>query len=173
MIDALILEQPESNRSALASLMRVLADGQLRASVTGLRGGAQAVSFSAVPLRELVRKRTYRVHRKRWDFEHVGICIRKRALEQLGARPVIYGDDDTWTHMPEGERLWFQRRFSHASTGDIDWSAEQEWRFPGNVDLSRFSQTDCFLFCPGNREAVALQSLSGWPIVTVESLLTG
>lgn len=172
-LDALILELPESNRSALASLTRILADRRLRASGLGLRGGGPAVSFSAIPLRELVRKRVFRAHRKRWDFEHFGICIREKRLQQIGARPVIYGDDVTWSQLPEGERLWFQQRFSNSPAGTIDWSIEREWRFPGDVDLAQFAPEDVFLFCPGNSEAAVLQKVTDWPIVTVETLLAG
>jgi hypothetical protein len=172
-IDALILDLFDWDHSALSNLKRILVEGRLRASGLGLRGGRAAVSFSAVPLRQLVRQRTFRVHRKRWDFEHVGICIRRNLLKQLGARPVIYGDDDAWSQLPEGERRWFQQQFSHTPSGTIDWSIEREWRFPGNVDLTRFRPDDAFLFCPGNAEAAALQELTNWPIHTVETLIDG
>jgi len=172
-IDALILDLFDWDRSALSSLRRILAEGRLRASGVGLRGGRPAVSFSAVPLRQLVRQRTFRVHRKRWDFEHVGICVRRNLLEQIGARPVIYGDDDTRSQILEGERLWFQQRFSHTPSETIDWSIEQEWRFPGDVHLSRFGPDDAFLFCPSSREAITLQTLAHWPILTVDTLLDG
>ena len=172
-IDALILDLFDWDHSALSNLKRILVEGRLRASGLGLRGGRPAVSFSAVPLRQLVRQRTFRIHRRRWDFEHVGICIRRNLLKQIGARPVIYGDDDAWSELPEGERLWFQQQFSHTPSGTIDWSIEREWRFPGDVDLTRFRPDDAFLFCPGKDEAAALQELTNWPIVTVETLLGG
>ena len=172
-IDALILDLFDWDCSALSSLRRILAEGRLRASDVGLRGGRPAVSFSAVPLRELVRQRTFRVHRKRWDFEHVGICIRRNLLKKIGARPVIYGDDVTWSQVPEGERLWFQQQFSHTPSGTIDWSIEREWRFPGDVDLTRFRPDEAFLFCPDNVDAAVLRTLTNWPILTVQSLLDG
>ncbi len=172
-IDALILDLFDWDHSALSNLRRILIEGRLRASGLGLRGGRPGVSFSEVLLRQLVHQRTFRVHRKRWDFEHVGICIQRNVLKVLGARPVIYGDDDVWSELPEGERLWFQQQFSHTPSGTIDWSIEREWRFPGDVDLTRFRPDEAFLFCPGKAEAAALQEHTNWPILTVETLIDG
>ena len=171
LLDALILGLPEADHSALATLIRIVSEGRLRATGGGQREGHRSVSFSAVPLRLLVLERTFRAHRGRWDFEHIGICIRRKSLEHAGARAVIYGDEDTWSDLPEAERSWFQYRFSRTSSGAIDWSTEREWRIPGDVDLTRLGPDDAFLFCPGNSEAAVLQDVSNWPIVTVEALL--
>lgn len=173
LLDALLFGLPEADHSALASLVRIVTEMRLRGTNAAQRDQRESVSFSAVPLRKLVDERTFRPHRQRWDFEHTGIAIRRELLERNGARPVIYGDDATWNDLPEGERLWFQKRFTETSNGQIDWSAEDEWRFPGDVDLSGLGPDDGFLFCPDEESAAVLAQVSRWPVITADELPGG
>ena len=120
-----------------------------------------------MPLVDVARLRTFRVHRGRWDFEPYGICIRRKVLQQAGARPVLYGVETDWNRLNQADRPFFQRRMSeNAGTGDsINWSHEREWRVLGNVDLGRVDDESALVFVPSFEEARALLPHCRWPIV--------
>jgi hypothetical protein len=151
----------------LATLQQILQDGIIRASSDGLRGSKPMTCFSAVPLRELASRRRFQTHRARWDFEPYGLCIRRRTLEALGARPVIYGDDSLWQALPEPERPWFQQRFSGRGKRQIDWSDELEWRVTGDVRLTDFSRDDLVVFCGQQEDVTQLAPACTWPLITL------
>ncbi len=158
-----------SNRATgpLATLEHILRDRVLRASPAAIRGSRPMTCFSAVPLRDLIARRQFRAHRGRWDFEPYGLCIRRRCLESLGARPVIYGDDSLWQSLPEPERPWFQQRFSGDSDTGIDWSQELEWRIAGDVTLTDIGRNDLVVFCRQKKEAAHLAPLCAWPVLAL------
>lgn len=154
----------------LATLRKILRDGTLRASSQGLRGSPRMTCFSAVPLRQLAYQRRFQTHRTRWDFEPYGLCIRRRVLETLGARPVIYGDDSLWHALPEPERPWFQQRFSGHGDRHTDWSEELEWRIAGDITLSQFRREELVVFCTQPEELNRLQNATIWPVVAINGL---
>jgi len=159
------------DRSAPGTLSRILSEQRLRASAAAIRGGHAVVSFSAVPLMELASRRVFRAHRGRWDFEHYGICVSISRLAAAGARPVIYGDEADWRHLPEPERPWFQRKFTHTARGEIDWSAEAEWRLKGDFDLSCCGPDELVVFCRTRNEVPDLSSTLLWPVISIEELI--
>ena len=162
------LRQPKTlDRSAFASLRCFVQERCLRGSRTGQRGVVRAVCFSAVPLTELMKHRTYRVHRTRWDCEPYGLCVRRDALQKLGARPVVYGDESDFASLPVEDRAWFQARFSQLKSQTIDWSDEQEWRLPGDLDLSLLSPSDAFVFVKTNAEVAQIEPHCDWPVVAM------
>jgi len=166
-LDRHLQSSPDEPTGALATLQQILRDGIIRASADGLRGSKPMTCFSAVPLRELVSRRRFQTHRARWDFEPYGLCIRRRALEALGARPVIYGDDSLWQALPEPERPWFQQRFSGRGKRKIDWSEELEWRVAGDVVLGQFGRDDLVVFCRDASEVKRLEDVSAWPVIKI------
>ncbi len=83
VLDAIIQgETPQE--SPLEVLWKIVAQGRLRASDKLLRAGSAAVSFTAVPLTELMTRRRYQSHLGRWDWEPYGFMIRRDTLVQLG-----------------------------------------------------------------------------------------
>lgn len=166
-LDALLDGVETTPRSALDTLLRILQQGRILAGAHAIRGDFQVVCFTAVSVAQLSKLRTYRQHRCRWDFEPYGICIRKRALEHLGARPVQYGDDATWELLTEGERPFFQQRFSGRGKRTIDWSVEQEWRKTGDVELANFRPDDVIVFVPSAREAQRVADAGPWRVALV------
>ncbi len=170
-ISELILSEEIVDRTALATLRRILNQQQILATSNGIRGGQALVSFTAIPLGELSRYRTFRVHRGRWDFEPYGICIRSDYLRQAGARPVCYGDHDQWEALAPADRPFFQRQFSlNSKTGvSIDWSCEREWRILDHLDLSQVDDASAFVFVPSIEEAQRLQPGCRWRIVVLET----
>lgn len=141
--DELLDDRPEKDRSAEAVLRRLLREERLRGSSRAIRGGAAVVCFTATPLVELGGRRTWRRHRRRWDFEPYGVAICRERLARRGARPVTYGDERTWRELADEERPFFQ-----LCGGSIDWREEREWRAPGDVDLRELDDDQVVVFVP-------------------------
>jgi len=169
-LDDLILDRPGADHSALAALWRIVRSGRLMAGSEFVRGRTPVVSFTAVPLPEIGRLRTYRSHLGRWDFEPYGIGIRRDWLERRGTRPVRYGDEATWSRLALADHAYFQKNASHTAHGKrIDWTVEREWRHVGDLALNGIPADAARLFVATEAEARQLASSSPWPIVVVPS----
>jgi hypothetical protein len=170
-LDDLILSRSAADHSALATIKRLINQQRIIATSQTIRGAIAVVSFTAVPLAELHRLRVFRPHRGRWDFEPYGICLRRDWLEQHGAQPVQYGDDQLWQRLSADQRPFFQLRGTQPSRGNaIDWTVEDEWRVVGDVDLSQLPAEAALVFAPTLAEARQIAAVSRWP-VTVTSYL--
>ena len=165
-----VLSEPGNNRSAFATLQRIVDERVLRATSGNTRAKVDVVCLSELPLVDLLTKRVFRSHRGRWDFEHYGIGIRKQRFLSLGGRPVIYGDEPAWQNLPEGERPWFQPLHHRAGDSPIDWSIESEWRLTSSLQLGNLPEDDIFLFCRTEHEASELRAACDWRVVSVETL---
>lgn len=163
-LDSLILDLPDARRTALATLQRIVRQRRLLATARAIRGGTPVVCFTAAGLDQLPGMRTFRAHRRRWDFEPYGIGVARRWLEQQGGRPVTYGDDTLWRALPDADRPFFQRQLC-GNRGALDWSVEREWRHVGDVDLERLPADAGFVFVPSAAEARQLSAESRWPLV--------
>jgi hypothetical protein len=150
--------------SALATLERILRTQLLLATNQLVRGDTRVVSFTAVPLVDLPKMRTYRSHLGRWDFEPYGLCIRRECLSSYGAEPVRYGDESLWESLGEAQRPFFQKNGGRL---DVDWSAEQEWRHIGDLDLSLLSNDEALVFVPSQLEAARIARISRWPVTVL------
>ncbi len=164
-LDELILGHPSCNRSALAAIARIVSSRRLIASGRTIRGGTPVVSLSEASLGELAKMRVFRPHRSRWDFEPYGICIRREWLEARGAKPVCYGDEETWRQLASEMRPFFQKNL--AEGGRIDWSPEREWRHLGDLDLNTLPSDAAMVFAPSKSEAQHLAKLSPWPVAVL------
>lgn len=143
----------------LGTLLQICRDGSIRGSRRWTRDNQLAVSFSAVPLRDLLRRRTYRAHLGRWDWEPYGVLIQRAALEELGARPVVYGDEQQYHCLPEGDRAYFQPEDERRR-----WSPEKEWRLPGNLELANLPVSALSLFVRSFSEAQMMARLYPWSV---------
>ncbi|MFM9961306.1 MAG: hypothetical protein ACKV2Q_08775 [Planctomycetaceae bacterium] len=172
-VDDLLLSRETTNHSAFATLSRIVQQRRLIASAAGIRGDAAVVSFSACPLHELTQRRAFRPHRIRWDYEAYGLCVRREWLQSRGAKPVIYGDDDQWTTLADSDRPYFQLKTTRSRGGakTIDWSLEEEWRVPQDLDLSAASRDDVLLFVPTIAEAQQITAISPWRVLVLNSSL--
>ncbi len=168
-IDDLLLRQEAGSHSAFAALSRIVQQRRLIASAAGIRGEATVVSFSAKPLRELTKQRTFRAHRGRWDCETYGLCLRREWLQARGAKPVIYGDDHHWSTLTKSDRPFFQLNTTRSRRGAkmIDWSQEAEWRVLNDLDLSEAGREDAMLFVPTEDEARQIAAVSPWPVLVL------
>jgi hypothetical protein len=149
------------------TLVQIAKSQRLMASPDMTRNQVPTVSFSAVPLPELLSRRTYRNHLRRWDWEPYGVCITQAALSSWNAREVIYGDENTWEQLAPEARPWFQPRSS--KNGKHDWQQEKEWRVVGDVRLRKLPWESVFFFVPTRKEAQRLSRISSWPIAVVKN----
>lgn len=170
-LDELLLHRRVSDRSAFASLGRIIDTQRLVATSRMIRGDTGVVCFTAVPLRDLSRLRTFRSHLARWDFEPYGICIHQDWLARRGCSPVRYGDDTLWESLASVDRPLFQLQTSRSgrSGRTIDWSIEREWRHIGDVELAELPSEAGLLFVPTHDEAEQLATSSRWPIAVLGS----
>ncbi len=163
-LHALILRTEMADHSAVTTLLRILSERILRASAEGIRGSFPVVAFTGVPLHEFRRRRVFRKHRHRFDFEPWGIAIQKRGLVRLGVKPVIYGDDEAWCSLAPEDRPFFQKATSGGATSN---SEELEWRAIADVHLSQFSTAEVCVFVD-SADAARLVSLhSPWAVIVV------
>lgn len=162
-LDSLILRTDAADRTALATLLRIITDGRLIGSSKGVRGGFSVVSLTAVPLHEFSARREFRRHLHRFDFEPWGIAIRKSALSD-NVHPVIYGDDSMWQTLSETDRPFFQKATFGGATNNV---AEQEWRVTGDLLLNTHKRQDICIFVPNSDAAELVSQHCEWGVVVV------
>lgn len=140
-----ILLNPEKlmQRTPLDALIRILRSGQLIAQARVSNRKFPVVSFSSMPLTELLRRRRYRPHLRRWDYEPYGIAISQSAAKLIGIRPVIYRFAKDASALPESQRYRL-----HPPGKTYDWSQEQEWRSPQTVNLNQIALKHLWVFAP-------------------------
>ena len=163
-LDALILRTETSDRSAMASLLRIVSDGVLVASSEGIRGRYRVVAFTEVPLHEFRIRRVFRKHRNRFDFEPWGVAIRKSELTRLGAAPVIYGDGSEWKNMSSEERPFFQKASDSGATNN---RAEREWRVLRDIQLRLLDKNAVCIFVENVPAAELVRRHCEWPVVVL------
>lgn len=163
-LDQCILGNPNNDRSALATLLRILSESRLRASSDAIRGGHAVTAFTQVPLAQFRARRIFRPHRRRYDFEPWGLAIRRSALIPLQARPVIYGTEDLWQNLPTADQPFFQK-ISHDS--GLNTPAEREWRLPGDLLLSDIPHDDLVVFVDSPADALQVNSLGPWHVLVL------
>ncbi len=162
--DALILRTEAADRSAMASLLRIVSDGVLVASSEGIRGRHRVVAFTQVPLHEFRSRRVFRRHRNRFDFELWGVAIRKSELAKLGAAPVIYGDGSEWENMSQNQQPFFQKATDSGTTNN---RAEREWRVQGDIQLRLLDKNSICIFVENLLSAKLVRRHCEWPVVLV------
>lgn len=153
-------------RTAVASpwisLKQICAQERLVASSRLTQGEQRCVSFSAVGLEELLSRRVFRSHLGRWDWEPYGLLIRRSALEEIGCRPVIYGEPNERNNMAAAEKPFFQSRGK-----TMDWTQEQEWRLIGDLDLNKLERNDVRIFAETRDRAYHLARSHPWTAIWV------
>ena len=110
--------------SDLLNLCRIVAGQRITGTRRLSRSRRAVVCLSEIGLSELVNRPTFQSHLARWDRLPYGVAIRRVAAQNLGARPVIYGDDATWAGLSADQRPFFQSAGGNPSR----WREEKEWR---------------------------------------------
>ncbi|MCA1961325.1 MAG: DNA-protecting protein DprA [Desulfomonile sp.] len=130
-LDAILNGLPSAGHTGFDTLMRILAEGRIRASGKLTRGGRPVVSLTECRPGDIQQLARWRKGLIRWSFEPYGIAVDRQCLEQLGAQEVIYGDTDVYSGLPEEQRHLFQLN----TASGPDWAAEKEWRLSGDLCL--------------------------------------
>jgi hypothetical protein len=164
-LDDLIFGYQRKNHHEVATLFRILATQRLLSSNRLTRDERKVVCFSHLDLERLPERRVFRSHLSRWDFEPYGIAIEKNWLAEQGARKVIYGDDQVWNELDDHDRPYFQ--LSSQKSQSIDWTAENEWRMTGDLDLRRVPMNAAVAFVPDRESADLIAPVCRWPIVVL------
>jgi len=163
-LDTMILQSEWADRSALATLLRIISGRTLLASSEGIRGRHLVVAFTAVPLSEFRARRVFRKHRHRFDFEPWGVAVEKSAIIALGAEPVIYGQDEDWQKLEPSRRPHFQKATKGGATCN---SEEREWRTTGDVDLCRIPRDSVHIFVENAKAADLVSRHCDWDVIIV------
>ncbi len=164
-MDELILGCDSADHSPVSALLRIAAEGRLRSSSEGIRGGHSVVAFTEVPLAEFRSRRVFRKHRLRFDFEPWGIGIRRATLLRLGVRPVIYGTDDDWDQLEACQQPWFQKDVpDDRATSNAE---EREWRISGDCWLNVLPVEEVCCFVDNGKSAASLSAQVPWLVIVV------
>ncbi len=158
-----LLQHPwDEQPTAFLTLQRILTQQRLIATNSFRRGNKHTVCFASKDLSVLLSMRRFQSHLARWDWEPYGIMIHREWLQSQGAKQVDYIDRDAAKKKSEDE-LSFCQVVSNEE-GAIDWRHEQEWRIAGDVRLNPIPCSKAIVFVPTLAEAIAIQSISRWPI---------
>ncbi|MDX1927265.1 MAG: hypothetical protein SFV81_12155 [Pirellulaceae bacterium] len=151
----------------LSTLQQILNDARIKGNTRLTRSQAACVSFSEVPLAELLSRRQFRSHLGRWDWEPYGILVRRDALEQLGARRVVYGDEADYKQLADEDKPYFQPRGTKNARSHQDWTSEREWRFWGDLSFAELPRDSILVFVATKTEAQQVARHCQWPVVWV------
>jgi hypothetical protein len=163
-LDKCILSSGDADRSAIATLLRILHESRLRASPEAIRGGHTVTAFTQVPLPQFRARRVFRPHRRRYDFEPWGLAIRQSTLAALGARPVIYGTEELWQNLQPTDQPFFQKI---AVDGGLNSPAEREWRLPRDLLLTEIPTSDLFIFVDSTKDAALVADSGPWQVLVL------
>ncbi|MFH1734581.1 MAG: hypothetical protein ABIE92_07710, partial [bacterium] len=141
------------DQDGFATLKRIINEKRIRASNRLIRGGYQVVPFTARPPEALAELVKWRSGLRRWTFEPYGLAVNKEKLEEMGARPVIYGNLAKFDALSEEDKPFFQLEGS----GKHDWREEREWRLSGDLDLGKFNRSEIAAITYRKEEANTIQ----------------
>jgi hypothetical protein len=154
--DEMLLHAEDVDASPFDTLNRILIERRLLPTSFLKIDQSPSISFSQVPLLELLKRRSYQRHVKRWDWEPYGIAIRKQVLvERFETREVIYHDGNA-DKIDESQRWLCQP--STDRSGQHDWRSEREWRCPKPIRLSELKYEEAFVFVHSHQDARKLSN---------------
>jgi hypothetical protein len=138
----LLTGDPLCAHSAIDTLIRIMLEDRVRAGSSMIRGKEEVVSWSAHPPHEISLLRKWNPALVRWTVEPFGLAVRRDYLRSLGAKPVVYGPDETFRKLSASEKYRFQlSRKLHTV-----WRYENEWRLRGDLMLKEACNGKAFLF---------------------------
>ena len=107
-LDDLIFRSGRRDHGEISSLARILAARRILGTNQLTRASQPVACFSNIPLDELKNRKIFRKHLGRWDCQPFGIAIDREQLLEMGARPVVYGEESTWEQLDAHEKIFFQ-----------------------------------------------------------------
>jgi hypothetical protein len=159
----LLFNKALAEHTALATLVRMLVEGCIRASARIVRGDQAVVSWTSRPPPDLNAVRRWNPALIRWTFEPYGIAVKQKVLRKLGVKPAIYAPSAVYEKLPREERFRFQLH----DPPRCSWKNEREWRLPHDFDLTGLASDEAFAFVPMVSDLETLKEVIGsvFPIV--------
>ena len=149
-----------SGHTVLDTLIRIVLEEKIRASLKLVRGEQAVVSWTSRPPMELDSMRRWNRALIRWTFEPFGVAVKRSSLRQMGAKPVIYAPESVYSRLTPSQRFRFQLH----RPPRCSWKVEREWRLPRDLLLDRPPvDRNWFLFVPGPADAQRLSGHLGHP----------
>lgn len=144
----------DSRRGPADALRRIIESKRIRGSGRLMPRRAKMVSLTKLApwqMRDLMRWRSGLHH---WTFRPYGIAIAHDVLGTRGARPVQYLPPHLLDTLAPADRDFAQKH----DPPSADWSAEQEWRLRGDLDLSLIARESQRILVPSVAEAHRFES---------------
>lgn len=157
----------EPRRNALASLRRILDQRRILAHSRLMPLNHPMVCFTARAPRQMADLFRWRRGLHRWTFRPYGLAVNMSVLERLGARPVQYLSREALAAASESERLFAQRH----DPPRTDWSAEAEWRLPGDFEFSAIAGDELLAVVESSRDASEIENEYGIPGMAMSGTL--
>lgn len=161
--------------SGLERLCAILDSGVIRGTHATIEGSIPAVCFTECsPLEILemlkvmqapVEELPYRQRVIEWRRSKHGIAIKREAIIQYGARPVIHGENSFKAKLSDDE-LWRFKIFD-PNVQHEDWTFEREFRVPNKVELNALDSTDIVLIVENKAEQFELLAKRDVPIYAI------
>ncbi|UCD62911.1 MAG: hypothetical protein JSW34_09120 [Candidatus Zixiibacteriota bacterium] len=154
-------------RTAFDSLLNIATEKTIRASSRHMPSGTPTVSFSGRKPCEMAALMKWRARYREMSFEPYGIGIEKRSALALGVRPVNYRQNRSKAPSEKGQPspAWL----TQSGGVKADWTREDEYRFKGDLDLSRLDVNKVALFCHKVEEARHLERVTGIRALSFEA----
>ena len=129
--DRIVSSRDRYAHSAFDALQHILRTSVICGSSSKVRASASVVSFTELSPIESVKLMRWSHRKVGFYWEPYGVAIERDVAIEIGVRPVIYGNDETFRSLDRQLRPFFQ-----PSKGKKhDWTLEREWRFVGDFHL--------------------------------------
>lgn len=165
----------EQYPNGLERLCAIINDGVIRGTSNMIEGNRPAVCFSEcspIEIYEMLRimrlENDELPHRRRgfeWRRSKHGIAIKRNALIEYGARPVLHGEAAIREKLGEDE-LWRFKIFDHR-INQSDWTFEREFRVAEDVRLDSFDPLDVILIVENSEEQFRLLAKRDVPMYAI------
>jgi len=151
------------SHSAFRGLSRILSTGEICTTRRNIRGNVDVVSFTEIPPNLAIFFMRWRKGLIRHYWEPYGIAVEREALYSIGARPVIYGDENIYDLLDENNRYLFQP----IKGNKYFWSDEREWRLRNNFEISRIPPEKILIITRTDKEAQQINSRFGFKSIGI------
>jgi hypothetical protein len=148
-------------RSAADTLTRIITERKVRASSRFIRGGYRVVSFTSLTPVESLRLMRWRRRYVYYNFEPYGLAVKADTARRLGIRPVIYGDDNLYQHLPDPDKPFFQ----HEGTANADWRPEAELRHLDDFSLAHLPEASIKVVVYSSADMIKLTAVCPYQVV--------
>jgi hypothetical protein len=156
-----------SAHTGFDTLLRILGENLVRGSSRLTRRAHRVVSLTECTPEEISTLTRWRRSLIRWSFEPYGIAFPKDDLFKLGALPVIYAVEAAFQDLSAD----LQHLFQLQGRNSTDWSAEKEWRVPGDVVLNEALLRKMVVIVSSEEEAAIIADQFGYVVALAPARL--